>query len=145
MAAAKLPGITVIKMASANYMVQDLCFYLQKLGVRIEGVGKTFNRNGKPSVEALRGIDLSIREGEFVSIVGPSGSGKSTLLGTIAGVVPAMGGTVLVDGRDELARAEGDLGHPGAGEATGRVARPRCRARPQARRTRTPQTRRIIL
>src|SRR3954465_15937636 len=39
MAAARTPGETVIKMASANYMVQDLCFYLQKLGVQIEGVG----------------------------------------------------------------------------------------------------------
>jgi UDP-N-acetylglucosamine 1-carboxyvinyltransferase len=39
MAAALTPGETVIKMASANYMVQDLCFFLQKLGVRIDGVG----------------------------------------------------------------------------------------------------------
>jgi len=41
MAAALVPGKTVIKFASANYMVQDLCFFLQKLGVRIEGVGTT--------------------------------------------------------------------------------------------------------
>jgi UDP-N-acetylglucosamine 1-carboxyvinyltransferase len=39
MAAARIPGETVIKMASANYMVQDLCFFLQRLGVRIDGVG----------------------------------------------------------------------------------------------------------
>lgn len=39
MAAARFKGETVIKQASANYMVQDLCFFLQKLGVRIEGVG----------------------------------------------------------------------------------------------------------
>ncbi len=39
MAAARTPGETIIKMASANYMVQDLCFYLQKLGVKIEGIG----------------------------------------------------------------------------------------------------------
>lgn len=39
MAAARTPGQTTIKMASANYMVQDLCFFLQKLGVRIDGVG----------------------------------------------------------------------------------------------------------
>ena len=41
MAAAKFPGETVIKMASANYSVQDLCYFLQKLGVKIEGVGTT--------------------------------------------------------------------------------------------------------
>jgi len=39
MAAARTEGETIIKMASANYMVQDLCFYLQRLGVKIEGVG----------------------------------------------------------------------------------------------------------
>lgn len=39
MAAAGIDGETVIKMASANYMVQDLCFYLQKLGVKISGIG----------------------------------------------------------------------------------------------------------
>jgi UDP-N-acetylglucosamine 1-carboxyvinyltransferase len=39
MAAARFPGETVIKLASANYMVQDLCFFLQKLGVKIEGIG----------------------------------------------------------------------------------------------------------
>ena len=39
MAAALTPGVTTIKMASANYMVQDLCFFLQKLGVKIEGIG----------------------------------------------------------------------------------------------------------
>lgn len=41
MAAARTPGETIIKMASANYMVQDLCFFLQKLGVRIEGIGSS--------------------------------------------------------------------------------------------------------
>ena len=41
MAAAKIPGETTIKFASANYMVQDLCFFLEKCGVRIEGIGTT--------------------------------------------------------------------------------------------------------
>jgi len=39
MAASRFDGVTTIKMASANYMVQDLCFFLQKLGVKIEGIG----------------------------------------------------------------------------------------------------------
>ena len=39
MAAAKIPGKSIIKFASANYMVQDVCFFLQKLGVKIEGIG----------------------------------------------------------------------------------------------------------
>jgi UDP-N-acetylglucosamine 1-carboxyvinyltransferase len=41
MAAALHPGVTVIRNASSNYMVQDLCFYLEKLGVRIDGIGST--------------------------------------------------------------------------------------------------------
>jgi UDP-N-acetylglucosamine 1-carboxyvinyltransferase len=41
MAAALRPGTTVIRNASSNYMVQDLCFYLQKLGVEVEGIGST--------------------------------------------------------------------------------------------------------
>ena len=41
MAAAKIPGITTIKFASANYMVQDLCIFLQHCGVKIEGIGTT--------------------------------------------------------------------------------------------------------
>jgi UDP-N-acetylglucosamine 1-carboxyvinyltransferase len=41
MAAALVPGETIIKMASANYMVQDLCFFLQRLGVQIEGIGSS--------------------------------------------------------------------------------------------------------
>jgi UDP-N-acetylglucosamine 1-carboxyvinyltransferase len=41
MAAALHPGVTVIRNASSNYMVQDLCFYLEKLGVRVEGIGST--------------------------------------------------------------------------------------------------------
>jgi thiamine transport system ATP-binding protein len=43
-------------------------------------------------------IDLVVRPAEIVAILGPSGSGKSTLLGTIAGVVPHVSGSVLVDG-----------------------------------------------
>ncbi len=41
MAAAGIAGVTTIKFASANYMVQDLCFFLEKLGVKVEGIGTT--------------------------------------------------------------------------------------------------------
>lgn len=65
--------------------------------LRIDNVAKTFVRNGKPPVEALREINLSIKEGEFVSIVGASGSGKSTLLRIIDGLLEPSGGDVYVD------------------------------------------------
>ena len=60
-------------------------------------------RVGKVEVPALRGVNLSIAEGEFVSLVGPSGCGKSTLLHVIAGLTPPTTGTVVVDGA-ELSR-----------------------------------------
>lgn len=65
--------------------------------LRVENVDKTFLRKGKPSIEALRAINLSIKEGEFVSIVGASGSGKSTLLRIIDGLTTPSEGAVFVD------------------------------------------------
>jgi UDP-N-acetylglucosamine 1-carboxyvinyltransferase len=53
MAAAKVPGVTVIKFASANYMVQDLCFFLECCGVRIDGVGtSTLTVHGVEEINA---------------------------------------------------------------------------------------------
>lgn len=52
MAAAKTPGLTIIKMASANYAVQDMCLFLRKLGVRIDGIGTTTLR--VEGVDAIR-------------------------------------------------------------------------------------------
>lgn len=52
MAAAKIDGITTIKLASANYMVQDLCYFLQNLGVKIEGIGtSTLVVHGKSKIK----------------------------------------------------------------------------------------------
>ncbi len=52
MAAAKTPGVTTIKMASANYMVQDMCLFLKKLGVKIEGIGtSTLRVEGVSSIK----------------------------------------------------------------------------------------------
>jgi NitT/TauT family transport system ATP-binding protein len=67
--------------------------------LRIHKVDKIFTRAGKPPVEALRSIELAVREGEFVSIVGASGSGKSTLLRIIDGLLAPSAGTIEVDGR----------------------------------------------
>ncbi|MEV0327674.1 ABC transporter ATP-binding protein [Micromonospora echinospora] len=66
--------------------------------IRLSGVSRTFTgRSGQ--VEALRGIDLDVAEGEFVAVLGRSGCGKSTLLRLIAGLLPVTAGQVEVDGR----------------------------------------------
>ena len=66
--------------------------------VEITGLRKAFtSRRG--SVVALDGVDLSIAEGEFVSIVGASGCGKSTLLSIVAGLQESTAGTVMLDGQ----------------------------------------------
>ena len=53
---------------------------------------------GDRSVEALKDIDLTVEENEFLCVMGPSGCGKTTLLNVIAGFVPATAGTAMVDG-----------------------------------------------
>ncbi len=57
-------------------------------------------RVGKVDVPALRGVDLNVKTGEFLAIVGPSGSGKSTLFHIIGGLTPPSAGQVSVAGRD---------------------------------------------
>ncbi|WP_454685390.1 ABC transporter ATP-binding protein [Ancylobacter moscoviensis] len=63
--------------------------------VELTGVAKRFG-----AYEALRGIDLTIADGEFMVFVGPSGCGKSTLLRLICGLEPPTEGTIRFDGRD---------------------------------------------
>jgi putative ABC transport system ATP-binding protein len=63
-------------------------------------------RVGDVDVHALRGVDLDIARGEFVSIIGPSGSGKSTLFHILGGLTPPTSGSVTMDGHDLLAMSD---------------------------------------
>ena len=71
----------------------------------MDGIVKTFV-NAAGTFTALKGIHLTIQEGEFVSIVGKSGSGKSTLLNMLTGIDHPTEGRVLVDGVDVYAMSE---------------------------------------
>ena len=64
--------------------------------LEINNLKKTFE-NGSP---ALKGVDLKINKGEFVSILGPSGSGKTTLLRTINGLESSTGGEIYFDNKE---------------------------------------------
>ncbi|MGH3089217.1 MAG: ABC transporter ATP-binding protein [Rubrobacteraceae bacterium] len=65
--------------------------------VEIKDIRKVFHGKGNEKVEALAGIDLSISDNEFVSIVGPSGCGKSTLMEIAGGLIEPTDGEVLID------------------------------------------------
>jgi NitT/TauT family transport system ATP-binding protein len=78
--------------------------------VRVAGVGKTFGTEAG-GVRALDGIDLTIGEGEFVSLIGPSGCGKSTLLRLIGDLTAPTSGTIEVNGKPaRRARLDRDYG-----------------------------------
>lgn len=70
-----------------------------QIAVRCEGLTKTFG-TGEAAVQALRGVDLEVRQGELLMLVGPSGCGKTTLISIIAGVLRRDGGKCVVYDRD---------------------------------------------
>lgn len=65
-------------------------------------LGKLAPRRSMVSVSAVRGVDLMVREGEFVGIIGRNGSGKSTLLRMLAGVEPPTAGSIYTSARPQL-------------------------------------------
>lgn len=74
-------------------MTKLLVQNLDKSYIINEGFGK------RSRVHALRGLDLEVSEGEFVTVIGPSGCGKSTFLMVVAGIHPFDSGVLLLDGR----------------------------------------------
>jgi putative ABC transport system ATP-binding protein len=64
--------------------------------IEVENLSKTFNQNGE-TILALDKVNLSISQGEFVSVIGPSGSGKSTFLLTLGGLIRPTSGQVRIN------------------------------------------------
>src|SRR5438045_3744371 len=72
---------------------------MSSAAIQIRDLHKVY-RVGKVDVPALRGVDLEVKTGEFLAIVGPSGSGKSTLFHIIGGLTPPTSGQVRVGDQD---------------------------------------------
>ena len=66
----------------------------------IKNVRKTFNKGTVNEKKALRGINLTLNDGDFVTIIGGNGAGKSTLLNMIAGAYPVDSGIIEIDGEN---------------------------------------------
>jgi putative ABC transport system ATP-binding protein len=76
--------------------------------IALDGIRKTY-RSGALEFEALRGIDTTIHEGEYVAVVGPSGSGKSTLMNILGCLDNPTAGSYLLAGEDVSTMSEAQL------------------------------------
>ena len=68
--------------------------------LKIENVSKTFNKGTINEKVALRGLNVELLEGDFVTVIGGNGAGKSTMLNMVAGVYPVDEGRIMVDDKD---------------------------------------------
>ncbi|MDO9192663.1 MAG: ABC transporter ATP-binding protein [Undibacterium sp.] len=76
--------------------------------IRIHNLGKSYTRGGQ-IIPVLEGVDLEVRAGEFIALMGPSGSGKSTLLNLIAGIDKPTSGSIEIGGVNIANLSEGEL------------------------------------
>jgi putative ABC transport system ATP-binding protein len=68
--------------------------------LEVKNIHKTFNKGTVNEKQALRGVSLTLNDGDFTTIIGGNGAGKSTLLNAIAGVWPVDDGQLIIDGQD---------------------------------------------
>ena len=74
--------------------------------LELNNVSKTFNPGTINAKTALRGLNLKLNDGDFVTVIGGNGAGKSTLLNAIAGVFDLDGRSIVIDGEDITRRSE---------------------------------------
>lgn len=74
--------------------------------LELKGVSLTFNKGTVNEKQALCGIDLTVNDGDFITVIGGNGAGKSTLLNVISGVFPTDAGSISLNGKDLTALKE---------------------------------------
>ena len=103
-------GSTTENLTSLQYQIMKDKERLSKIEKQIEheqikyqpthNVYKTFNAGTVNEKVALKGLDLTLEDGDFVTVIGGNGAGKSTMLNAVAGVWPVDMGKILIDGQD---------------------------------------------
>ena len=68
--------------------------------LELKNVSKTFNAGTVNEKVALNGLNLTLNDGDFVTVIGGNGAGKSTMLNAVAGVFPIDQGSICIDGAD---------------------------------------------
>ena len=68
--------------------------------LELKNIHKTFNRGTVNEKVALKGVNLKLEDGDFVTVIGGNGAGKSTMLNAVAGVWPIDEGSIVIDGTD---------------------------------------------
>ena len=82
--------------------------------LKLENIWKTFNAGTVNEKVALSGLNLHIKEGEFITVIGGNGAGKSTMLNAIAGVFGVDEGKIVIDGGKLMVSAGDDAVHSDA-------------------------------
>lgn len=85
-------------MPAVSHIQSTHTAHPEEIGVQVSNVTKSFGGD-EAKVTVLNGVSLTIKKGEFVSLIGPSGCGKSTLLKVVAGLSEANGGSVSINGK----------------------------------------------